>query len=678
MSRSALRFRSDSKILAKILVSEIFYKRNMLQKYRDQKGLEDAIESGSVLGPLQLEADEHGNAVFKIDAYYTRYRPGDTVTLNCLDGSELKPVDDGFTIKSVDFVGLGELEIKLSGRTISANPGEYYLTESANESISWLLWKRILEAGEKESQITKKPLKIITPDSSILKGLNEQQLKAIESALKENFNGAIQGPPGTGKTQVLSALIGTAIASGLRVGLTAFTHTAIDNALKRVMGIFPQLNCIRVGNNQKVSPEIGSLGAKIVSSFADIRSHQGISLVAATTHAWALSGSAPWVDVMLVDEAGQVPSFMMPCLNFKTNSLVCLGDHKQLPPVLPSVKPGMIVDLFSEVISQISNTTMLEEQFRMNKRLQEWSNKAYYDGRLRAAPQNEGRDVLASCKQFQNSDIVSLVTYSSSAHERKQAEIVLQEIEKARAAGLAINQIGVITPHRNQASAINQMIQETLGVSAIKELSADTVERYQGQERELVILGLSTIRDVPSFDSSCFVSNPNRLNVAATRARSRLSVVSNMSPDSGGINKHAEEFLQWAGSKTFSRFNSWGTARISTQRTSIEIALAPNEIKGFVSSCIEVLNEKFGSVFEEKVRAVSRSGASLGQFDLASGKYMIGIIFASNSSTIFSETARQIVLNSAWHVIVVGLEQVEKKDHSRMLLQIEKILKKVA
>ena len=553
MGIGALKFRSDSEKLAKMLASEILNRRNLLQKYRDKKGLEEAIENGTVLGPLTLNADENGEAVFRIQAYYTRYRPGDIVTLNHFDGSGLKPVDDGFTVRSVDFVGLGQIEIRLGGRMLSAAPGEYYLSASTNENVDWILRQRILNAGKNEDQITRKILQIAPVDAALLTGLNELQLRGIESVLSDNFNGAIQGPPGTGKTQVLSALIGAAIASGLRVGLTAYTHTAVDNALKRVMAQFPGLQCIRVGSGEKVSPEIGALGAEIVPSFSEVKIDQDFTLIAATTHSWALSSQAPWVDVLLVDEAGQVPSFMLPCLNLKANSIVCLGDHKQLPPILSSVKPGAIVDLFSEVIGQVSSVTMLEEQYRMNERLQEWSSHAYYGGRLRAALKNRDRDVLATSDQFRNADRVSLVCYSGASHERRQAELVLKEIEKARAAGLDLSEIGIITPHRNQSSAINQLIQERLGINAIKDLSADTVERYQGQEREFIVLGLSTMRDLPSFESSNFVTNPNRLNVAATRARSRLSVISNMSPDQAGIDKHAAEFLGWAGSKTFSR-----------------------------------------------------------------------------------------------------------------------------
>ncbi len=451
------------------------------------------------------------------------------------------------------------MEIRLGGRLLSALPGEYFLSESVNEAFAWTLRKRILQAGEHAPHVTRRHLPITERDILRKCGLNELQLRGIENILSHNFNGAIQGPPGTGKTQTLCALLEVALASGLKVGLTAFTHTAVDNALGRILEKHPSLHCVRIGDEMKIAPQIAAAGANVSPSFADSAFEEDLNgtewqLIAATSHAWAFSKLLPWVDVLLVDEAGQIPSFMLPCLSLRANSLVCLGDHKQLPPILQAARPGQSLDLFSEVLSQLGDRpVMLEEQYRMNERLQEWSSQAYYEGRLRAGLRNRHRDVLESSPLFRDSDKVSLTCYSGNEHERRQAELVLEEVDKALRSGLPLNEIGIITPHRNQASAINQKIQETYGVAATQELSADTVERYQGQEREYVILGLSTFREISSFESSAFVSQAHRLNVAATRAKSRMSVISNMSVDTPGIHSYAGAFLNWAGSKTLRR-----------------------------------------------------------------------------------------------------------------------------
>ena len=91
--------------------------------------------------------------------------------------------------------------------------------------------------------------------------------------------------------------------------------------------------------------------------------------------------------------------------------------------------------------------------------------------------------------------------------------------------GLALERIGVVTPYRAQGRAIRKLLAERFGHDAARRVVADTVERMQGQERELVILSLATADDVFLGQVAEFFFQAERLNVAITRAESKLVVI---------------------------------------------------------------------------------------------------------------------------------------------------------
>jgi hypothetical protein len=94
-----------------------------------------------------------------------------------------------------------------------------------------------------------------------------------------------------------------------------------------------------------------------------------------------------------------------------------------------------------------------------------------------------------------------------------------------RSAGLASGQIGVITPYKEQ--------QRRLTVALGREADVGTVDGFQGQERDVVILDL--VRANPDREVG-FTLDPNRLNVALSRARQKLVIVVNLPTYEG----HAE------------------------------------------------------------------------------------------------------------------------------------------
>jgi DNA replication ATP-dependent helicase Dna2 len=87
------------------------------------------------------------------------------------------------------------------------------------------------------------------------------------------------------------------------------------------------------------------------------------------------------------------------------------------------------------------------------------------------------------------------------------------------------HEIGVVTPYRAQGRAVRTSLTRKLGSAAACNVVADTVERMQGQERELVILSLASGNEVFLGAVAEFFFQPQRLNVSITRAKSKLIVI---------------------------------------------------------------------------------------------------------------------------------------------------------
>ncbi|MCQ3034527.1 Upf1 family helicase, partial [Pseudomonas syringae] len=113
------------------------------------------------------------------------------------------------------------------------------------------------------------------------------------------------------------------------------------------------------------------------------------------------------------------------------------------------------------------------------------------------------------------------------ARNRNPADVkrVVQLCKEAHDSGLPLHEIGIVTPYRAQGRAIRQALAKQFGRDAAHAIVADTVERMQGQERELIILSLASADE--SFISAIgeFFFQPERLNVSITRAMTKLIII---------------------------------------------------------------------------------------------------------------------------------------------------------
>lgn len=498
--------------------------------------IKKVLQTGETLGPMRL-VDRHSRTQYlEASAYYSRFRRGDNVQLRVKYGKSGSEFFANTTVKDVTYPREGKLRVAIG---IPRSAGldqrtDYFIYPTENEFMLQNLRSMVrqrsnsLEATRRSTKLDRKPA-----ESRYLDALNPSQTEAFRYLLSLSTDGCVQGPPGTGKTQLLLALVAQLMSCGLTVGIAAFTHAAVDNALSRISVLDLSQEFCRVGRSEMINESRYPpdwIATRTEDSFGSVS--KAIRLYAATTHAWTLSPAAPDVDLLIIDEAGQIPVYFIPVLLKLGKKIICLGDHKQLPPVLQGDHSKTVpnTDLFSSFVDNA--TPMLATQYRMNSQIQDWPSFRFYDGRLEPHASNADRDILSGLstrrpKLLLGNNSVQLITQPNPGNGQAnpaEAKLVAELIERLFKASkhLPAEQIGVISPRRMHNGAIIQALQQKFGVEIASQIQVDTVERYQGQEREVSLFSFGSGLGLMKSEDVSFVGNARRLNVAVTRARSRL------------------------------------------------------------------------------------------------------------------------------------------------------------
>jgi DNA replication ATP-dependent helicase Dna2 len=346
--------------------------------------------------------------------------------------------------------------------------------------------------------------------------LNQTQREAVEKSVGCSESHLIWGPPGTGKTRVIPEIVRQIDGPVL---LGAFTNTAVDKILLAMLDADPLIRFLRIGRASD-SPELAArlsdpaeyfsedLAAKHPSVHAVRRVMNDALIVAATAHR---ACTMPYLrqrkfEMVIVDEAGQLTEPLTLGLILRGRRFVLVGDDRQLPPVVRT--RGLAQSMF-ERLKQSGPITLLDTQYRMHPDIMSVSNRLFYDGRLRSGVTHEER----LPPDEHSVEFVSVVGRSGADNDSRrntaEAEVVAQLVRNY--AGTSFS-IGVVSPFRAQVALIQRLLQDVA-------VTINTVERFQGGERDIMILSLVRA------ESSDFVFDERRFNVAITRARRKLILV---------------------------------------------------------------------------------------------------------------------------------------------------------
>ena len=341
---------------------------------------------------------------------------------------------------------------------------------------------------------------------------------------------AVQGPPGTGKTFTGANLIRTLILAGKRVGITAFSHSAINNLLREVFKVFAKeggidkLSCIR----QKAGAE--NLPADIVLNDNNRKlADPAFNLVAGTPWKFcseALRDSA--VDVLFIDEAGQLGLADALAASTATHNLVLLGDPLQLAQVTKASHPRnsgrSVLDHVLDEEETIPPTkgVFLSTTRRMHDDVCEFISQQIYEGRL---------DPHDDCGR-QSTEAGTGLRWLRAEHQGnvtsspEEASLIVSTIrsllgtdwtdDTGQTQALTTEDFVVVTPYNDQRLLIEELFNSEADTRG---LQVATVDKFQGQEKAVVFFSMaaSAGEDVPR--GTDFLFSRNRLNVAISRAK---------------------------------------------------------------------------------------------------------------------------------------------------------------
>lgn len=240
---------------------------------------------------------------------------------------------------------------------------------------------------------------------------------------------------------------------------------------------------------------------------------------------------------VFIDEAGQglEPACWAPIL--KSGRVIMAGDHLQLPPTVKSfeaAKEGLSTTLFERCIEGNESAVMLEDQYRMHHEIMEFSSDYFYNGKLKEGPNikdrffpiAEGAKFIDTAGCGYNSQINEKTRSSFNTEEAKfLIDRLLDKVNEIGADEILDKEfrIAVITPYKAQNEILRKLISESEVLSGLEGLLAvDTVDAFQGQERDIIVIGF--VRSNPEGEIG-FLKDIRRTNVAMTRAKHLLLLI---------------------------------------------------------------------------------------------------------------------------------------------------------
>lgn len=364
--------------------------------------------------------------------------------------------------------------------------------------------------------------------------LNSSQTEAVAQAYAADLLHHIQGPPGTGKTLVLAHLAKLFVEDGQRVLVTALTHRAINNALNKIYELDKDIPACKIGNEVNADDLLVENYGKF-SSLPDRITRAGY-IIGATpfaTQSKRLSGVE--FDVVIFDEASQVtlPLAIMGML--AGDKYIFIGDENQLPPISVLTDASDPPDSIFTYLAGRGNTTMLETTYRLNDVLTHWPSITFYEGLLHPSEGNASRRLKLSSTATLWDDVldpdhpavfVDLCHRNTTVRSQIEADVVVSLIQSLRKRGVSPEDIGVVVPYRAQSRLIRSLFRRIEpDENIVGQLIVDTVERMQGQEREVVLISFATANPAFAERLADFLFQPQRINVAVTRPRSKLILV---------------------------------------------------------------------------------------------------------------------------------------------------------
>lgn len=344
----------------------------------------------------------------------------------------------------------------------------------------------------------------------------------------------IQGPPGTGKTYTASRAAVALLQQGKRIGVASHSHKAINNLLESIEAAAMEVDFTFEGVKKASAnvPEQAFEGEFITTVTDNDAVGEDVQLIAGTAWLFALEDQELAVDVLFVDEAGQVSLANLVAMGVAARNIVLVGDQQQLGQPIQGAHPdGTGVSALEHLLQGLATVPpdrgiFLDTSFRMHPSLCDWVSEAVYEGRLRAHPSAAGQALLLAPGapaplgphglRFLP---VEHAGRTQSCPEEAEAVVRLWHAlmgqrwsdKKGEERVIGPEDVLVVAPYNVQVNLIRRLLPDGARVG--------TVDKFQGQEAPVVLVSMTTSSGEDLPRDIAFTFSQNRLNVAVSRAK---------------------------------------------------------------------------------------------------------------------------------------------------------------
>jgi uncharacterized protein len=351
----------------------------------------------------------------------------------------------------------------------------------------------------------------------------------------------IQGPPGAGKTYTAARMISDLVRRGKRVGITATSHKVIGNLLREVVKAAAEaqvttLRCVqKVKKEDKPENDPPYIQTTLDNKETFAAFHAGANVLAGTQWLWAQEDYFEAVDVLFVDEAGQMSLANVLVVSQAAKSLVLLGDPQQLEQPLRGSHPegadlSALEYLLAGAKTMPANKGLfLERTWRLHPKITKFTSEVFYENRLQSRAGLENQRIVGHKSLGENGLFYVPVEHQGNQNSSpEEVELVVDLVngligkdvswidDKGDNRQLQLSDILVVAPYNTQVSDLS---------SRLPNARIGTVDKFQGQQAPVVIYSMTTSSPEDAPRGMEFLYSLNRLNVATSRAQAMVIVV---------------------------------------------------------------------------------------------------------------------------------------------------------
>jgi len=352
----------------------------------------------------------------------------------------------------------------------------------------------------------------------------------------------IQGPPGSGKTFTGAHMIVELVKKGKKVGVSAVSHKVISNLLNGTCKAAAEQN-VDLKIVQRCDGDDGYKHDFVKIAKGNPLVDQALAnneaqIVAGTVWLWARPEMANAVDVLFIDEAGQMSLANVLAASPAADSIVLLGDPQQLDQPQRGVHPeGAEASALSHLLDGRKTITpdrglFLAESWRLHPDICAFTSDVFYESRLTSRPENANQRLnVAGPIAGTGLRFVPVEHDANQSDSPEEVEKVAELVERLlrddatwidkerQVRRITLNDILIVAPYNAQVSLLLRKLPKGSRVG--------TVDKFQGQEAPVVIYSMATSTPQDAPRGMEFLYSGNRLNVATSRAQCVTVLVAN-------------------------------------------------------------------------------------------------------------------------------------------------------